>query len=88
MPLARALAVDSFLAMVFTEAGDIRAVAHRGRTINAKLRTALVFRDRTCVVPGCTMPYGLEIDHVRAHGVRRAPPRLTTWPSCAPTTTG
>jgi hypothetical protein len=65
VPLARSLAVDAFLAVVVTEAGDIRAVSHLGRTINAKLRTALCFRDRTCVVPGCTMPYGLEIDHVR-----------------------
>jgi len=65
VPLARALAVDSFLSVVFTEAGDIRAVAHLGRTINATLRTALAYRDRTCVVPGCAMPYGLEIDHVR-----------------------
>jgi hypothetical protein len=65
VPLARALAVDSFLALVFTEAGDIRAVHHHGRTINATLRTALAFRDRACVVPGCAMPYGLEIDHVR-----------------------
>ena len=64
VPLARALAVDSFLALVFTEAGDIRAVRHLGRTINATLRTALAFRDRGCVVPGCAMPYGLEIDHV------------------------
>jgi len=64
VPLARALAVDSFLSVVFTEAGDIRAVAHLGRTINATLRTALTFRDRCCVVPGCAMPYGLEIDHV------------------------
>ena len=64
VPLARALAVDSFLALVFTEAGDIRAVHHLGRTINATLRTALAFRDRGCVVPGCAMPYGLEIDHV------------------------
>ena len=64
VPLARALAVDSYLTFVFTEAGDIRAVAHLGRTINAKLRTALTFRDRCCVVPGCGMPYGLEIDHV------------------------
>jgi hypothetical protein len=65
VPLARALAVDSFLSIVFTEAGDIRAVAHLGRTINATLRTALTYRDRNCVVPGCAMPYGLEIDHVR-----------------------
>jgi len=65
VPLAAALAVDSFLCLVFTEAGDIKAVSHMGRTINQKLRTALVFRDRTCVVPGCSMAYGLEIDHVR-----------------------
>ncbi len=64
VPLARALAVDSFLNIVFTEAGDIRSVCHRGRTINATLRTALTFRDRCCVVPGCTMAFGLEIDHV------------------------
>jgi hypothetical protein len=65
VPLARALAVDSFLSIVFTEAGDIRAISHLGRTINQKLRTGLVFRDRVCVVPGCSMPYGLEIDHVK-----------------------
>ena len=34
VPLARALAVDSFLSVVFTEAGDIRAISHLGRTIN------------------------------------------------------
>ena len=56
MPLARALAIDSFLYVVFTEAGDIRTVAHRGRTINATLRTALTFRGRCCVVPGRAMP--------------------------------
>ena len=64
VPLAKALAADAFLSLVFTEAGDIKAVSHLGRTINQRLRTALVFRDRTCVVPGCTMRYGLEIDHV------------------------
>ena len=31
---------------------------------NARLRTALVARDRTCVVPGCGVSWGLEIDHV------------------------
>jgi len=61
---ARALAVDAFLNVVVTEAGDITAVSHQGRTINRRLRTALVYRDRTCVVPGCGMPYGLEIDHI------------------------
>jgi hypothetical protein len=66
VPIARHLAEDGLLAAVFVEAGDIRAVHHFGRTINARLRTALRLRDRHCVVPGCTVAYGLEIDHVVA----------------------
>jgi hypothetical protein len=65
VPMARDLANDSFLSVLFHQAGDIRAVSHLGRTINAKLRTALLYRDRTCVVPGCGVSSGLEIDHVR-----------------------
>ena len=65
VPVAAGLVDDAFLALVFTEAGDIRAVSHRGRTINRRLRTALALRDRRCVVPGCPVAYGLEIDHVR-----------------------
>jgi hypothetical protein len=62
--MARDLANDSFLRVIFHRAGDIRAVSHLGRTINRRLRTALAHRDRCCVVPGCGVPYGLEIDHV------------------------
>jgi hypothetical protein len=62
--LARQMATDSFRRYVFHQAGDIRAVSHIGRTINQVLRTALVFRDTTCVVPGCRVSYGLEIDHI------------------------
>ena len=62
--MARDLANDSFLRIVFHEAGDIRAVCHLGRTINQQLRTALVFQDSTCVVPGCGTSFGLEIDHI------------------------
>ena len=62
--MARDLANDSFLRIAFQQAGDIRAVFHMGRTINRTLRTALAFRDRTCVVPGCGTSYGLEIDHI------------------------
>jgi hypothetical protein len=62
--MARSLADDCFLRLVYHRAGDIKAVSHRGRTINKTLRTALVHRDRTCVVPGCGMASGLEIDHV------------------------
>ncbi len=63
--VAQSLLDDAFLSLVFTEAGDIRSVVHRGRTINAHLRTALVYRDRCCVVPRCHVAYGLEIDHVQ-----------------------
>ncbi len=62
--MARDLANDSFLRLVFHRAGDIRAVSHQGRTINRTLRTALVHRDTTCVVPGCRTSFGLEIDHI------------------------
>ncbi|MGD0880646.1 MAG: HNH endonuclease [Acidimicrobiales bacterium] len=62
--MARDMANDSFLRFVFHRAGDIRSVSHFGRTINRSLRTALAHRDRCCVVPGCGVPFGLEIDHV------------------------
>jgi len=64
--MARDMANDSFLRFVFHRAGDIRAISHFGRTINRQLRTALAHRDRCCVVPGCGVSYGLEIDHIRA----------------------
>ena len=62
--MARDLASDSFLRLVYHRAGDIRAISHLGRTVNRRLRTALAHRDRCCVVPGCGVPFGLEIDHV------------------------
>jgi hypothetical protein len=64
VPVVASLVDDAFVACVFTEAGDIRAVSHLGRTINQRLRTALALRDRRCVVPRCGVAYSLEIDHV------------------------
>jgi hypothetical protein len=64
VPMARDLANDSFLRLVFHQSGDIRAVSSLGRTINRRLRIALAARDRCCVVPGCGATSGLEIDHV------------------------
>jgi hypothetical protein len=64
VPMARDMANDSFLRFIFHRAGDIRAVSHFGRTIHRHLRTALVHRDTTCVVPGCGVSSGLEIDHI------------------------
>jgi hypothetical protein len=62
--MARDMANDSFLRFVFHRAGDIHSISHFGRTINRHLRTALAHRDRCCVVPGCGVSYGLEIDHI------------------------
>jgi hypothetical protein len=65
VPLARARALmgDSITHLVITNGVDITTVCHLGRSIPAHLRTALVERDRTCVVPGCDVAQGLEIDH-------------------------
>ncbi|HZA27975.1 MAG TPA: HNH endonuclease, partial [Actinomycetota bacterium] len=62
---ARALSSDAILAAVLTEGADVKAVSHLGRTIPARLRTALEARDPECVVPGCHSRYRLEIDHVK-----------------------
>jgi hypothetical protein len=64
VPMARDMANDSFLRLMFHRAGRIQAITHLHRTINKKLRTALQFRDTICVVPGCEVSYGLEVDHV------------------------
>lgn len=66
--VARQLAVDSILSVLVTDGVDVTAVAHAGRTIPAALRRALVERDPVCVVPGCEVGDGLEIDHVEPFG--------------------
>ena len=62
--VARRLAVDAFLHVLVTDGVDVTAVARAGRSIPAALRTALLERDPTCVVPGCDTRDRLEIDHV------------------------
>ena len=61
---ARRLLNDAIVKVIFSKGADITAVAHVGRTIPARLRTALEERDPTCVVPECDVRKGLEIDHV------------------------
>ena len=61
---ARRLAENGVVKTVLTDGADVRAVAHLGRTIPARLRTALEARDQTCVAPGCDERDGLEIDHI------------------------
>jgi hypothetical protein len=62
---ARALSSDAILAAVLTDGADVKRVAHLGRTIPARLRTALEARDPECAVPGCHARHRLEIDHVK-----------------------
>ncbi|MGH2785116.1 MAG: DUF222 domain-containing protein [Actinomycetota bacterium] len=61
---ARRLAADGIVKAVLDESADVRAVAHFGRTVPAKVRTALEARDEQCVVPGCEQREYLEVDHV------------------------
>jgi hypothetical protein len=60
---ARRLASDAVLAVVLTEGAEVTAVAHLGRSVPSRVRAALEARDPTCVVPGCDVRQGLEIDH-------------------------
>lgn len=60
----RSMMADAFLAAVVTDGVDVYRVAHLGRAVTAHQRTALEVRDRECVVEGCHLRVGLEIDHV------------------------
>ncbi len=55
---------EAFLKLLVMDGTDIRAIAHMGRAIPAKLRSAVEERDRVCQVPTCDMTMGLEIDHI------------------------
>ena len=61
--LAQRMAEDCILKVLLTKGVDITAVAHAGRSIPAHIRTALEYRDSTCVVPWCGVRWGLQIDH-------------------------
>jgi hypothetical protein len=60
---ARSLMGDAITTLVVTNGVDVTTVCHLGRSIPRALRTAVVERDRVCVVPGCDVATGLEIDH-------------------------
>ena len=62
--VARRMARNGMVKFIERDGVDVTRVAHIGRVIPAHLRTALEARDRTCVVPGCDMETGLEIDHI------------------------
>ena len=55
---------DSFLKVLFYEADELKRISHPGRTLRAKLKTALVNEYPSCVVPGCGSTKFLEADHI------------------------
>ncbi|MGH9128734.1 MAG: HNH endonuclease signature motif containing protein [Acidimicrobiales bacterium] len=73
---ARALLGDAWLRLIITDGADVATVCHAGRTIPAHVRSALLERDRACVVPGCDIDYGLEIDHWVVPVVEHGPTEL------------
>ncbi len=60
---ARSLLPESFLKIVVVDGVDVLSVCHVGRRVTAHVRSAIEARDPTCVVPGCDVAMGLEIDH-------------------------
>lgn len=67
---ARELMSDSILKLLVSNGKEVQAVAHEGRTIPARLRTALTELYPECAISGCRESKRLEIDHVlpRAEG--------------------
>jgi hypothetical protein len=61
--VARELATDAFLKGLITDGTDVRAVSHPGRTMPARLRTALEELQPECVIAGCHVDRHLEFDH-------------------------
>ena len=59
------------LKALVTNGVDVVAVAHAGRTVTVAQRAALEERDPECVVPGCAVRTGLEIDHVDGWALTR-----------------
>ena len=63
MSVARRLSNDVILKALITDGTDVRAVSHLGRTIPARVRTALEELQPECVIAGCHVDRHLEIDH-------------------------
>src|SRR5216683_6363393 len=78
--LVRDLANDCWLKVIVTNGVDVMAVSHGGRNVAAHIRSALEARDPTCVVPGCHVRAGLEIDHWKIPYHRGGPTEL--WNLC------
>jgi hypothetical protein len=61
--VASRLLDDAFVKAVVVDGTDVLTVSHPGRTIPARLRTAVEEMHRECDVEGCHVTSNLEIDH-------------------------
>jgi len=82
VPLATATNVlgESILKVIIGDGVDVTSVCHLGRAVPAHIRSALVDRDEKCVVPGCDVAKGLEIDHYQIAFENDGPTEL--WNLC------
>ena len=55
---------DPILTVLRTKGTEVLAASTSTRVIRRSLRQAIEQRDRVCVVPGCGIASGLEIDHL------------------------
>ena len=74
----QSLVPDAVVAALLVEDGEVLKVAHLGRVIPAKVRTALVERDRAAWCRASADP-DLEIDH----NYPIPPAGAAKWPTCA-----
>jgi hypothetical protein len=58
------LTCDATCEVWFERAGRVIGSGRATRTINRRLRRALEYRDKTCVVPGCGATRGLQAHHL------------------------
>jgi hypothetical protein len=82
VPLATASNVlgESFLKVIIDNGVDVTSVCHVGRAVPTHIRSALENRDEKCVVPGCDVAKGLEIDHYQIAFENDGPTEL--WNLC------
>ena len=67
----RSMLDDAFVSAVVSDGVDVYSVGHLGRRPTAHQRSALEVRDPECVVGGCHVRVGLEIDHVEPWSATR-----------------
>jgi hypothetical protein len=79
---------DAILKVIVSHGVDVTTVCHGGRAVPAHIRSALEHRDEKCVVPGCDVARGLEIDHYQIAFENDGPTELwNLCRSCRGTTT-